>query len=104
MTTKKKSKTIKFLEKVSGGPLTLGSLIESIRLADEMSQVAFSKKLHISPSHLCDIEKRRKVVSPERAAKFAQVLGYSREQFVRLALQEILDEAGINLKVEVKAS
>jgi transcriptional regulator with XRE-family HTH domain len=100
--TTKKSKAMKFLEKVTGGSLALGSLIESIRLAEEISQSAFAKKLRISPSHLCDIEKRRKVVSPERAAKFAQILGYSQEQFVQLALQEILDEAGIKMIASVK--
>ena len=105
MTTKKKSKTIKFLEKIAGGPLTFGSLIESIRLGEEISQTTFAKILGISPSHLCDIEKRRKVVSPERAAKFATALGYSPEQFVRLSLQEILDQSGIKMKVEIhKAS
>ena len=102
--TTKKSKARQYLEKISGGPLTLGSLIESIRLADEIPQLIFAKKLGISPSHLCDIEKQRKVVSPERAAKFAKILGYSKEQFVRLALQEMLDQAGISMKVEVKAS
>jgi plasmid maintenance system antidote protein VapI len=104
MTTKKKSSALKYLEKISGGPLTLGSLIESIRLGDEIPQTIFAKKLGISSSHLCDIEKQRKVISPERAAKFAKILGYSQEQFVRLALQEILNQAGISMKVEIKAS
>jgi plasmid maintenance system antidote protein VapI len=95
MTTKKKSETLKFLEEMAGRPLTLGGLLESIRLSEEMSQATFAKKLGISSSHLCDIEKGRKVVSPERAARFAEVLGRSREQFVRLSLQELVDEAGV---------
>ena len=101
MTTKKKSETLKFLEELAGRPLTLGGLLESIRLSEEMSQAAFAKKLGISSSHLCDIEKGRKVVSPERAARFAKVLGRSREQFVRLSLQEMVDEAGLKMRVEV---
>lgn len=101
MTTKKKSETLKFLEELAGRPLTLGGLLESIRLSEEMSQAAFAKKLGISSSHLCDIEKGRKVVSPERAARFARVLGRSREQFVRLSLQEMVDEAGLKMRVEV---
>ena len=48
MTTKKKSSALKYLEKISGGPLSLGSLIESIRLADEIPQMVFAKKLGIS--------------------------------------------------------
>ena len=101
MTTKKKSETLKFLEELAGRPLTLGGLLESIRLSEEMSQATFAKKLGISSSHLCDIEKGRKVVSPERAARFAKVLGRSREQFVRLSLQEMVDEAGLKMRVEV---
>lgn len=35
-------------------------------------------------------------MSPARAAKFAGVLGYSEKQFVRLALQKRIDEAGLD--------
>lgn len=102
--TTKKSKAIQFLEGLTGGPLTLGGLLESIRLCDEQSLAQFGKKLKISPSHLCDIEKGRKVVSPERAVKFAKILGYSEKQFVRLALQDMLNIAGIKLRVSLEAA
>lgn len=69
-----------------------------------MSQAAFAKKLGISSSHLCDIEKDRKVVGPERAARFAAILGRSPEQFVRLSLQELVDGARLNMKVHVGAA
>jgi transcriptional regulator with XRE-family HTH domain len=78
--------------------------LESIRLSEEISQAGFAKKLRISASHLCDIEKGRKVVSPERAARFAKILGRSEPQFVRLALQELVDEAGLKMKVDVAAA
>jgi transcriptional regulator with XRE-family HTH domain len=102
MTTRKKSETMKFLEEAAGRSLTLGGLLESIRVGEEMSQATFAKKLGVSPSHLCDIEKGRKVISPERAARFAKILGRSREQFVRLSLQELVDEAGLKMKVNVE--
>lgn len=104
MSTKKKSKAMRFLEGLIGGPLSIGIVIESIRLGEELSQIEFAKMLGISPSHLCDIEKGRKVLSPERAAKFAKILGYSESQFVRLSLQGQLDQAGIKMKVEVRAA
>lgn len=104
MTIKKKSKTMQFLEEIAERPFTLSGLIESIRLCDEMSQAAFARKLGISPSHLCDIEKGRKVVGPERAARFAKILGRSEEQFVRLALQEMVNEAGLKMKIQVIAA
>lgn len=103
-TKKKKSSTMMFLEKTAGRPLTLGGLLESIRIGEGMSQITFAKKLRISPSHLCDIEKGRKVVGPERAAKFAKILNRSEEQFVRLSLQEMLNEAGLKMKVNIDAS
>ena len=104
MHTRHKSETMKFLEDTAGRPLTLGGLLESIRLSEEMSQAVFAKKLGISASHLCDIEKGRKVVSPERAGRFATILGRSQQQFVRLALQELVDEAGLKMKVDVAAA
>ena len=75
MSTKKKSDAMQFLESLVG-ELTFGGLIEAMRQAEEMSQVDFAKKLGISKQHLCDIEKGRKFVSPERAAKFAKILGH----------------------------
>jgi len=104
MRTKTKSDTISYLERIAGRPLTLGGLIESIRLGEEISQTAFAQKLGVSPSHLCDIEKGRKVVSPERAARFAKILGRSPEQFVRLSLQELVDEAGLKMLVNIDAA
>ena len=104
MRTKTKSDTINYLERIAGRPLTLGGLIESIRLGEEISQTAFARKLGVSPSHLCDIEKGRKVVSPERAARFAKILDRSPEQFVRLSLQELVDEAGLKMRVNIDAA
>ncbi|MEK6705863.1 MAG: helix-turn-helix domain-containing protein [Bdellovibrionota bacterium] len=106
MSTKKKPKSdaVKTLERITGGPLTLARLLQSIRLGEEVTLAVFAKKLGVSRQHLCDIEKGRKVVSPERAARFALVLGYSKEQFVSLALQALVDDADLDLKVEVKAA
>lgn len=97
----KKSSTRKFLEKLTGGEITLGKLIEAIRLGEEMSQAEFAKRLKISRSHLNDIEKGNKAVSPERAARFARIMGHSQERFVELSLQSLVDEAGLKFKVAV---
>ena len=96
-----KSEAMSFLESLSGGPLTLGDLLRSIRLGEETSQADFARQLGISRSHLCDIEKGRKTVSLRRAAQFARVLGYSETQFARLALQEMVEEAGLKLTGQV---
>lgn len=95
---------MKILESIIGKSLTFGLLIHSIRISEEQSLATFSAKLKITLSHLCDVEKGRKAVSPERAARFAQILGRSKEQFVRLALQDIVNQAGLKMKVLVEAA
>jgi transcriptional regulator with XRE-family HTH domain len=86
------------------GPLTLGGLLWSMRMCDEISQAEFARRLGVSRSHLCDVEKGRKVVSPERAAAWAKVLGFPETVFVKLALQEQLDRAGVKMSVQVEAA
>ena len=102
--TTKKSGAMRFLEGIIRGALTFGSFMEAIRLGENESQAEFGRRLGVSRSHLCDIEKGRKLVSPARAAQFAKVLGYSQDQFVRLALQAMVQEAGLKFNVRVEAA
>jgi transcriptional regulator with XRE-family HTH domain len=105
MTIKSKitEKTLQDLEKMSGIKLTLGKLLWAIRQADETPQVKFADQLGITKQHLCDIERERKSVSPQLAAKYAEILGYSQEQFIRLSLQDLVDRAGLNIQVDIMA-
>ena len=100
----KKSAAIRALEKLTGGPVTLGKFLGAVRRGEELTQPAFARTLGISKSHLNDIEKGRKAVSPERAARFAQELGYSEARLVKLALQDLVDRGGLKLQVDVKAA
>lgn len=101
----KASDATRFLEKLAGGPLTLGRLLQSIRLGEELSLDTFASHLGVSRANLCDIEKGRRGVSAERAAEWATKLGYHREQFVELALQAQLDAAGLgDLRARVDAA
>jgi len=102
--TTEKSPTMRFLENLHGEPLTLGGLLLAIREGEEMTQTEFAKKLGISRSHLCDIEKQRKTVSLSRAVQFARRLKYSERQFARLSLQSLVEEAGLKMKVKVEAA
>lgn len=115
MTTERKRRTrasgrggsvdaVTFVHRLLGGPPGFGDLIEAIREGEGMSQTEFAALLGVSKSHLCDIEKGRKAVSPERAARFAELLGYSTENFVRLSLQDAIDRAGLRYTVQVKAA
>ena len=104
MTIKKKSDAMKFLDQVIGSPMTLGSVIESLRLAEDKTQSAYAKRLGISQTHLSQIETGIKTVSPERAKKFAKILGYSEVSFVQLAIQDMFAKLGINMKVTLEAA
>lgn len=101
MYTRKKSSTVLKLEKILGGPITFGDRLNALRLGEEETLEVFAKKLGISKQHLSDIEKGRKAVSPERAAKFAKILGYSEISFVTHALQDQLDRAGLKFQVHI---
>ena len=99
-----RSDAMAFLEKLSGGRLTLAKLLRSIREGEAMTQAEFADALGISKQHLSHIENGRKVVSAERAARWASLLGYAEAQFVRLALQDELHRAGLRYTVSVDAA
>jgi len=100
----KKSSAIRTLEKMRGGRLTFGKMLESIRKADEISQVELADKMKISKAHLCDLEKGRRPVTLSRAILFAKVLGYSETQFAAKAIEDQVYEAGLKVKVTLSAT
>jgi transcriptional regulator with XRE-family HTH domain len=102
MITKQSKAALDYLESLTGSKLTLGNLLLSIRQGEAMSQVDFSKQLGISRQNLCDIEHQRRFVSPKMAAEYAVKLGYSKNQFVRLCLQDLLDRDQLGMTVDVQ--
>jgi transcriptional regulator with XRE-family HTH domain len=91
-----------FLE-ARDGPLTFGRMMTSLRECEEQTLAAFGKRLGIAAGHLHDVEHGKRTVSPQRAARWARSLGYSEEQFVRLALQATVDAAGLAFEVALAA-
>lgn len=91
------------LEKLVGR-MTLGKAIRAIRQSEEESQILFAKRLGVSKQYLCDLEHNRKIVSAKKAKQFAEILEYSAEQFIALAIQDSLEHDGIHMLVEVKAA
>ena len=101
---KGKSEARMALEKARGTEMTFGKMLESLRLCDELSQIELARKLGVSRAHLCDIEKGRRPVTPEKAAEYAEAMGYSVNQFVAQAIEDSLRRMGLKLKVEIKAA
>jgi transcriptional regulator with XRE-family HTH domain len=94
--------SIKGLEKVTGRELTIGLFLLTIRECEEISQKDFAEKLGISRQYLCDIEQDRRSVSLEKAATFAKKTGYSEDQMIRLALQDLINKAGLSYNVDIQ--
>jgi transcriptional regulator with XRE-family HTH domain len=90
----------RYLEKKLG-PMTLATFLSSWRESLEMTQVAFAKKLGISPANLCDIEKGRQLVSPKKAAQIAKKIGYSETVLVELVINEQLAAEGLKMRIKV---
>ncbi len=84
------------------GKMTMASFFRSWRESEEISQRDFAKKLKLSPAKVCNIEKGKKRVSPERAANIAKILGYSQIVLVRIALEEQLYAVGLKYEIELR--
>jgi transcriptional regulator with XRE-family HTH domain len=108
MTTKRRARLHEraedYLEKLIGGPLTFGGALSALRASENESLAQFAERLGVTRMHLSDIEHGRRTVSLERAAKFAAALGQNEAQFVRLALQDQVRDAGLKLRVEIHAA
>ncbi|WP_423063068.1 helix-turn-helix transcriptional regulator [Candidiatus Paracoxiella cheracis] len=102
MNTKRSEKSLTLLETISGKKLTLGNVLWSIRECEEESQTAFAKRIGLSRQYLCDLEHNRRGLSLKKAANLAKKLGYSEEQFIRLALQDAVNREGLRFEVEVR--
>ncbi len=86
------------------GELTLANFLSSWRESLGMTQVAFAKKLGISPANLCDIEKGRQIVSLKKAAEIAKKIGYSETILVELVINQQLASEGFKFRVMAKVA
>src|SRR4051812_39990626 len=96
MTTKARD----FFEKEMG-PMSFGDFLTSARLALGLSQSDLSRKLKVSRSMICDIEKGRVLVSASLAAKIARLAGFPVKFAVKYCLQDQVRKARLKLHVEV---
>lgn len=95
---------MKFLDDLIGEPTTFADLVLACREGEEMSQAELGVLIGVSRAYICDIEKGRRRATPDRAAQIARAFGMSEGQFVRYALQDMVDDAGLDLSVDVDAA
>jgi transcriptional regulator with XRE-family HTH domain len=82
--------------------MTFGSLVRSLRLSDEISQVELAKRLGVSKSFLSDVEHNRKNIGIAFAKKVADALEYSVEPLIEILLRDELAKNGLNFEVTLK--
>ncbi|MDR3490557.1 MAG: helix-turn-helix transcriptional regulator [Gammaproteobacteria bacterium] len=102
--TTKKNDSIDALEatKEIWNKMTFGGLVRSLRMSDDISQVAFAKKLGVSKQFLSDVEHNRKDIGINFAKKVASTLGYSIEPLLELLIKQQLKRQHLNYTVEIK--
>ncbi len=86
------------------GPMTFGTFLTAARISLCLSQVELAKKLKVSRSMVCDIEKGRVMVSVTLAAKIARIGGFPELLAVKYCLQDQLRKAKVALELELKAA
>ena len=101
ITKKRKSYGLKNLGKRLG-KLSVGEFLHTWRTTEEMTLKQFGKLTGLSTANICDIEKGRKGVSPEKAEQIAKAIGVPPALLVRLSIEESLQSAGLRYKVEIE--
>ncbi|MCC6811839.1 MAG: helix-turn-helix transcriptional regulator [Deltaproteobacteria bacterium] len=89
------------LEKLDGA-LTFGRFLLGERTRAGLTQEEAGRTLGISRQMVCDIEKDRKFVSVELAAKLARTFGVSPTAALTTCLQDQVRRAGLRFTVTVE--
>ncbi len=82
--------------------MTFGGLVRALRVSDEITQVAFAKKIGVSKQFLSDVEHNRKDIGIAFAKKVSDALEYSIEPLIELLIREQLKRQHLNYTVELK--
>lgn len=82
--------------------MTFGGLVHSLRISDEITQVALAKKIGVSKQFLSDVEHNRRDVGISFAKKIAEALDYSIEPLIELLIRDQLRRQHLNYSVELK--
>lgn len=93
----------KVLEKLTGEKFNFAIILRGYRCREDLTQQELADKLGVSKAYICDLEKKRRFVSVEKARDFAHKLKERPELWVETALQDMVDRAGIKGRVKLVA-
>ncbi len=82
-------------------PLSLGDFLRTHRLGEEFSQTDFADFLGISKQRLSDLENDKGNVSIKLCKELAIKIGVPAEWLASLALQDMINKEGLNLKIAI---
>jgi transcriptional regulator with XRE-family HTH domain len=102
MTTKNTS----YFEKLEKqfGELTFGGMLKAWRESEDLNQTEFAKKIGFSVQNLNDLEKGRRIPTPNRAAKIAKKLSLPEVGLIQLALRDSLAKEGFKFDVKLESA
>lgn len=84
--------------------ITLGRLMRSLRLCEELTVTAMAEKLGVSKQFLSAVENDRKQIGIEFIAAFAKILGTPSEPLLEIYFRDTLRKHGLNLQVKLSAA
>ena len=79
--------------------ISLGGFLRAHRMGEEMSQTDFAEFLGISKQRLSDLENNKGNVSIKLCKELADKIEVPAEWLASLALQDMINKEGLNLKV-----
>jgi transcriptional regulator with XRE-family HTH domain len=86
------------------GAMTFGTFLTGARTSLDLTQAQLARKLGVSRSMVCDIEKSRVLVSPALAVRIAHLAGFPPKFAVKYCLLDQLRRAKIKMKLRVEAA
>lgn len=102
MTTNRKSQAQAMLEKLNGGPFSLGQLLEGCRAPFDMSLPELAERSGVPLAILTRVENGDSMaISVPQLRAVAEALSYSTKILIRARYNDELRDAGENTRVEV---
>ena len=99
----KKSKAMKFLEQISGEEISFAMTLRAYRTRESLTQEELADKLGTKKDYISNLENKRDFVTVDQAMKFAKRLKEPFNVWVTVALQDMVDRAGVGAKVKLVA-
>lgn len=91
------------LEEIRGEKFSFSSILRAYRTREDLTQQELAEKLGVTKSYISDLENKRRLVTVEQATIFAKKLKEPEKIWVEVALQDMLNRAGVAGTVKIVA-